>query len=211
GRSRVHLGPIINEQQAARAERILKTSVDAGARVTAGGTREVRFFQPTILEGVLPGMPVYREETFGPVAAILTLRTDEEAIALASLSILILDPRNPAPVFDGVGGLQSLLSNPYSSPAAAPPAARRQIETWVLYSTSPPGQRCRVTRCPPRGEIRPPCHRIGGSVATSRAMSVSEPPVGFHRQESSAPRARQVAECPQATTRTAGITEPVWL
>ncbi|MBL9170800.1 MAG: aldehyde dehydrogenase family protein, partial [Verrucomicrobiales bacterium] len=46
GRSRVHLGPIINEQQAARAERILKTSVDAGARVTAGGTREVRFFQP---------------------------------------------------------------------------------------------------------------------------------------------------------------------
>lgn len=80
----VHLGPIINERQAARAERILNSSVAAGARVTAGGHRKGLFFQPTVLEGVKSGMPVYSEETFGPVASILTFGTDAEAIALAN-------------------------------------------------------------------------------------------------------------------------------
>lgn len=84
GKGPVHLGPIINERQAARAERLVSTSVAAGARVTAGGTRQGLFFQPTVLEGVKPGMPIYREETFGPVASILTFRTEEEAIALAN-------------------------------------------------------------------------------------------------------------------------------
>lgn len=84
GKGPVHLGPIINERQAARAERILSTSVAAGARVTAGGGRQGLFFQPTVLEGVKPGMPIYCEETFGPVASILTFRTEDEAVALAN-------------------------------------------------------------------------------------------------------------------------------
>lgn len=80
----VHLGPIINENQAARVEQLVATSIAAGARVTAGGTRQGLYFQPTVLEGIKPGMAVYREETFGPVASILTFRTEEEAIALAN-------------------------------------------------------------------------------------------------------------------------------
>jgi benzaldehyde dehydrogenase (NAD) len=80
----VHLGPIINEKQASRVERLVGESVNAGARVTVGGKRDGLYFQPTVLEGVRPGMPIYREETFGPVASILTFRTEEEAIALAN-------------------------------------------------------------------------------------------------------------------------------
>lgn len=83
-KSQVHLGPIINEKQAARVERLVDTSVAVGARVTAGGSRQGIYFQPTVLEGIKPGMPVYHEETFGPVASILTFRTEEEAVALAN-------------------------------------------------------------------------------------------------------------------------------
>ncbi|HRI13803.1 MAG TPA: aldehyde dehydrogenase family protein [Verrucomicrobiota bacterium] len=84
GKGPAHLGPIINDKQAARVERLVTDSVAAGARLTAGGKREGLFFQPTVLEGIKPGMPLYREETFGPVASILTFRDEAEAIALAN-------------------------------------------------------------------------------------------------------------------------------
>jgi benzaldehyde dehydrogenase (NAD) len=83
-KAQVHLGPIINEKQAARAERLLTESVKAGAQVTAGGTRDGLYFQPTVVEGVKPDMPVYNKEIFGPVAPIVTFRTEDEAIALAN-------------------------------------------------------------------------------------------------------------------------------
>jgi len=42
------------------------------------------FYAPTILTHVRPGMPVYHEETFGPVAAIIRVKDEEEAIAVAN-------------------------------------------------------------------------------------------------------------------------------
>lgn len=83
-RAQVHLGPIINEKQASRVERLVGSSIAAGARATSGGSRQGLYFQPTVLEGVTPGMAVYSEETFGPVASILSFRTEEEAITLAN-------------------------------------------------------------------------------------------------------------------------------
>jgi benzaldehyde dehydrogenase (NAD) len=80
----VHLGPIISEKQAARVQSLVDESVKAGARVTAGGTRDGLLFKPTVLEGVTTDMPIYKEEIFGPVAPILTFKTEEEAIALAN-------------------------------------------------------------------------------------------------------------------------------
>ncbi|AEY85447.1 aldehyde dehydrogenase [Streptomyces hygroscopicus subsp. jinggangensis 5008] len=80
----VQLGPIINERQAQRAEKIVTDSVAAGARLLAGGSRDGLFFEPTVLAGVRPGMPAFDEEIFGPVAAITTFGTDAEAIALAN-------------------------------------------------------------------------------------------------------------------------------
>lgn len=83
-KAQVHLGPIINEKQAAKVEKLVTDSLAAGATAVAGGSRDGLFFKPTVLHGVTPDMPVYREEIFGPVAAIVTFRTEEEAIALAN-------------------------------------------------------------------------------------------------------------------------------
>jgi benzaldehyde dehydrogenase (NAD) len=80
----VDLGPLINERQAERVESLVRSSVDAGAVIEAGGERTGLFFQPTVLSGVTPAMPVFSEEIFGPVAPVTTFRTDEEAIELAN-------------------------------------------------------------------------------------------------------------------------------
>ncbi len=58
-----------------------------GAQVRLGGTPldgRGYFYAPTILEGVTPEMPVFREETFGPVAAVIRARDAEEALRLAN-------------------------------------------------------------------------------------------------------------------------------
>jgi benzaldehyde dehydrogenase (NAD) len=58
--------------------------VAAGATLEAGGTRDGRFYKPTVLSNVKPGMRVFDEEPFGPVANLIAFKTDEEAIALAN-------------------------------------------------------------------------------------------------------------------------------
>jgi len=80
----VHLGPLINDKQCARVDRIVKESVASGAVATAGGTHTGNFYRPTVLTGVKPGMAAFDEEIFGPVAPITTFKTDDEAVALAN-------------------------------------------------------------------------------------------------------------------------------
>ncbi|WP_129767790.1 aldehyde dehydrogenase family protein [Streptomyces sp. L-9-10] len=80
----VTVGPIVNERQAARVERIVGDSLSRGARALVGGSRDGLFFEPTVLTDVAPGMPAFDEEIFGPVAAITTFSTDAEAVALAN-------------------------------------------------------------------------------------------------------------------------------
>ncbi len=80
----VALGPLIDARQRDRVHAIVQDSVKAGARLEAGGTSDGLFYKPTVLTGVKPGMRVYDEETFGPVANIITYKTDAEAIALAN-------------------------------------------------------------------------------------------------------------------------------
>ncbi len=83
-KQQVHLGPIVNEKQAARVEKLVEDSLSAGATVSAGGSRDGLFFKPTVLVDVTTDMPVYKEEIFGPVAPIVTFKTEEEAIAMAN-------------------------------------------------------------------------------------------------------------------------------
>jgi succinate-semialdehyde dehydrogenase / glutarate-semialdehyde dehydrogenase len=61
----------------------------AGAQILAGGQRDDRggtFFKPTVLTDVTPDMAIFREETFGPVGALLRFDTEEQAIRLANTS-----------------------------------------------------------------------------------------------------------------------------
>jgi benzaldehyde dehydrogenase (NAD) len=95
--AKVQVGPIINERQAANAERIVSQTVAEGAKLLTGGSRNGLFFEPTVITGVTAGMTAFAEEIFGPVAAITTFRTDEEAIALANateygLSAAVVSP-----------------------------------------------------------------------------------------------------------------------
>src|SRR5262249_25078995 len=80
----VHLGPIINEKQVERVQRIVAETVSAGAKSLVGASHGRLFFQPTVLAGVKPGMPAFDEEIFGPVAPVTTFSSDEEAVELAN-------------------------------------------------------------------------------------------------------------------------------
>jgi benzaldehyde dehydrogenase (NAD) len=80
----VHLGPLINDTQRERVDRIVTETVAKGAKVAAGGTHDGNFYAATVLTGVTPGMAAFDEEIFGPVAPITTFASDEEAIALAN-------------------------------------------------------------------------------------------------------------------------------
>ncbi|WP_254678872.1 aldehyde dehydrogenase family protein [Arthrobacter sp. 24S4-2] len=79
----VALGPVIDEVQVARINRLVTSTVAAGARLATGGTHEGLFYRPTVLAGVTPEMPAYAEEVFGPVAPVVPFATVDEAIALA--------------------------------------------------------------------------------------------------------------------------------
>jgi benzaldehyde dehydrogenase (NAD) len=82
----VHLGPLINDTQCARVDRIVRETAGSGGTITTGGTREGNFYRPTVITNVKPGMAAFDEEIFGPVAPITTFKTDDEAVALANLT-----------------------------------------------------------------------------------------------------------------------------
>ncbi len=68
---------------------LVQNSVDMGAKVLLGGKRpdnEGNFYPPTVLTKVTPEMPVFKEETFGPVMAVARVKNEEEAIEVANQS-----------------------------------------------------------------------------------------------------------------------------
>ncbi|MFC4463149.1 benzaldehyde dehydrogenase [Streptomyces xiangluensis] len=80
----VALGPLINERQRDNVHRIVEETVGAGAEVRAGGSYDGLFYQPTVLAGVTTSMPAFREEIFGPVAPVVVVRDEDEAVAVAN-------------------------------------------------------------------------------------------------------------------------------
>jgi len=66
----VFIGPMIDEAAARRVEAWIADAVAAGAKVLAGGARSGNLLPATLLEGVPHDSALYREEAFGPVAAI---------------------------------------------------------------------------------------------------------------------------------------------
>jgi succinate-semialdehyde dehydrogenase/glutarate-semialdehyde dehydrogenase len=81
------VGPLARSDLVEDLEKQVRESVRMGARPAVGGGRvEGRgyFFQPTVLTGVTREMPVFREETFGPVAAVIRVRDEKEAIEVAN-------------------------------------------------------------------------------------------------------------------------------
>jgi benzaldehyde dehydrogenase (NAD) len=80
----VALGPIINQKQVERVERIVDGSVSQGANLVTGGKHENLFFEPTVLSDVTQSMPAFTDEIFGPVAPVIRFGDDAEAVDLAN-------------------------------------------------------------------------------------------------------------------------------
>lgn len=84
------IGPVVNEAQYNRIQRLIQAGIDEGATLVCGGTGrpaglETGFYvKPTIFSNVRNDMTIAREEIFGPVLCIIPYTTDEEAINIAN-------------------------------------------------------------------------------------------------------------------------------
>jgi acyl-CoA reductase-like NAD-dependent aldehyde dehydrogenase len=86
------LGPLISKSHWQRVERSVRNAEHDGAKLLAGGhrpddLRSGNFFLPTVFGDVVPKMPLYNEEVFGPVCGITTFETEADAIRKANDSL----------------------------------------------------------------------------------------------------------------------------
>ena len=83
----VEQGPIIDNQGFTKIMRHVEDAVDKGASLLTGGRPHAlggTFFEPTVLTGMTSDMQLFREETFGPVAALFKFSDENDAIAMAN-------------------------------------------------------------------------------------------------------------------------------
>ena len=88
-REETDLGPLARHDLRDELHEQVNRSLAAGARCLLGGmvpSGPGAFYPPTVLTDVHPGMPAFDEELFGPVAAIVPVRDETEAIAMANRS-----------------------------------------------------------------------------------------------------------------------------
>ncbi|WP_439406580.1 aldehyde dehydrogenase family protein [Bradyrhizobium sp. DASA03076] len=87
---RTNLGPVVNEAQFTRVQRLIQAGIDEGAELVTGGLGRPQhlkrgyFVRPTVFGNVKNDMTIAREEIFGPVLSILPYRDEEEAIEIAN-------------------------------------------------------------------------------------------------------------------------------
>lgn len=80
------MGPMSRVDLAEELEIQVQKSVEMGAEISIGGGRKEAYFEPTILTNISIEMPVFKEETFGPVAVVKSFKTFEEAVELSNLT-----------------------------------------------------------------------------------------------------------------------------
>ena len=83
----VNQGPLIDRQAVDKVEQHVADAVAKGARVVTGGKAHPLgglFYEPTVLSHASSAMQIMREETFGPVAAVASFKTEQEVIAAAN-------------------------------------------------------------------------------------------------------------------------------
>ncbi len=81
------IGPVASKSSLEDIEKQVLDSIEKGANAVVGGARIARegyFYAPTILTNVAPGMPAYDEEIFGPVASVIKVADEAEAVRVAN-------------------------------------------------------------------------------------------------------------------------------
>jgi acyl-CoA reductase-like NAD-dependent aldehyde dehydrogenase len=87
------VGPMNNEPTAGKMDRHLEDAVEKGAEIILGGERDSGrptdlYYQPTVVDGVGVDTLINRDETFGPIVPVITVDSDDEALAVANDSHL---------------------------------------------------------------------------------------------------------------------------
>lgn len=83
----IQVGPLINRQALEKTGKYVKLGLKEGARLCCGGKKikgKGFFFEPTVFIDVKPGMRIAREEIFGPVLSIISVKGLDEAISAAN-------------------------------------------------------------------------------------------------------------------------------
>ncbi len=112
------VGPMARMDLLEELDAQVQQSIEKGARLLCGGRKADgagAFYLPTVLADVGKGMPVYEQETFGPVSAIIPVEDADEAIAVA----------NDSPF--GLGG------SVWSKDTTRAEAIARRIETGAVF------------------------------------------------------------------------------
>ncbi|GHE35931.1 NAD-dependent succinate-semialdehyde dehydrogenase [Sphingobacterium griseoflavum] len=120
--SNVDMGPMSSEKQLETVLEQVNNSVDNGATLEIGGRRMDRkgyFIEPTLLTNVQKGQAAYDDEIFGPVAAVIRAKDQDEAIAIA----------NDSPY--GLGGTI------FSEDVEEAKAVAKRIETGMVFINRP--------------------------------------------------------------------------
>jgi len=115
------VGAVVNERELATLESQLAEAVAGGAEVLTGGARlpgPGTFFAPTVVGGVTPSMRLAREEVFGPIAPVMVVKDEQEAIALANATEF------------GLGG------SVWTADDARGERVARQLETGTVFVNS---------------------------------------------------------------------------
>ncbi|OZU87195.1 succinate-semialdehyde dehydrogenase (NADP(+)) [Virgibacillus indicus] len=82
------VGPLVDQQALEKVEQQVRDAVDKGAAVLTGGGKladaeysKGNFFAPTVLKDINEDMRIYEEETFGPIAPIISFENEEELLS----------------------------------------------------------------------------------------------------------------------------------
>ena len=81
------IGPLVNGNSLSNIESLVAKSVKQGAEVVTGGERTNRkgfFYRPTIMKNVSPKMDIATEEVFGPLAPVITVENEKDAMKIAN-------------------------------------------------------------------------------------------------------------------------------
>ncbi|RMZ95113.1 succinate-semialdehyde mitochondrial [Brachionus plicatilis] len=81
-------GPLINKNAITKVENLVKDSIAKGGQIVLGGSKcdllGGNFYEPTLIRDVTTEMEIAKEEIFGPVAAIMKFKDEEDAVRLAN-------------------------------------------------------------------------------------------------------------------------------
>ncbi len=82
-----NIGPVIDDKSRNAIHALVTDATSRGAKILTGGvipTGEGYFYPPTVLQGVAANSEILKNEIFGPVAPIVTFKTEDEAVAMAN-------------------------------------------------------------------------------------------------------------------------------